>query len=240
MFKLGNAAAFRRSVAGVSLLLAPVLFAGAEILAPDSNGTGAAQLANYAQHRAVLLAAALLGLGATMFFVPAIFGILHKVRERGVTFAHIAAAMCIYGLVTAHAALGGVNIMFYEMTSPNLNKSAMASLLDTLSNGPAIAAPLLLGHFVLAIGMLLLGIGVWRSRAFPRWAGPCIVLWIVVDILIGSAPVNHVVADIASNAFALIGFGTLGWTLLTSTNASWDHLSAEPIAHTPENASAQT
>ena len=47
--------------------------------------------------------------------------------EAGVTFAHIAVAMCLYGLVTAHAALGGINIMFYEMTSPNVNKSAMVN-----------------------------------------------------------------------------------------------------------------
>ncbi|HEY8821846.1 MAG TPA: hypothetical protein VIM49_07870 [Dermatophilaceae bacterium] len=123
--------------------------------------------------------------------------------------------------------MGGINIMFYEMTSPNVNKSAMVTLLDDLTSGPAVAAPLLLGHFIFAIGMLLLGIGVWRSRAFPGWAGPCLVLWIVVDLLIGSAAVGHVVGDIASNAFALAGFATLGWTLLTSTGASWEQTSSD-------------
>jgi hypothetical protein len=52
-------------------------------------------------------------------------------------------------------------------------------------------------------------------------------LWIVVDLLIGSAPVGHVVGDIASNAFALAGFATLGWTLLTSTDASWEQTSSD-------------
>ena len=205
MFTLGNAAHFRRTVAGVSLLCAPVFFAGAEILSPESEGSGASQLALYAEHRGPLLASAMLGLAATIFFIPAIFGILHLVRTRGVTFAHVAVAMCLYGLVTAHAALSGVNIMFYEMTSANVNKFAMATLLDELTSGPAVAAPLLLGHLIFAIGMLLLGIGVWRSRAFPGWAGPCLVLWIVVDLLVSSAAVGHVVGDIASNAFALVG-----------------------------------
>ena len=239
MFTLGNAAHFRRTVAGVSLLCAPVFFAGAEILSPESDGSGASQLALYAEHRGSLLAAAMLGLASTVFFIPAIFGILHRVRARGVTFAHIAAAMCLYGLVTAHAALGGVNIMFYEMTSPNVNKSAMVTLLNELTSGPAVAAPLLLGHLIFAIGMLLLGIGVWRSRAFPRWAGPCVVLWIVVDLVVSSAPVSHVVGDIASNAFGLVGFATIGWTLLTSTDASWDQRSSDHSEPAVQAASTQ-
>jgi hypothetical protein len=222
MLKLGNAAHFRRSVAGVCLLVAPVLFAGAEILAPESVGDPAGQLADYAQHRGPLLAAALLGIAATIFFLPAIFGVLHVIRTRGVRFSHVGAAMCVYGLVTAHAALSGVNLAFYEMTSPNLSRPEMVKLLDDLTNAPAIGAPLVLGHLIFGVGVLLLGIGIWRSQAFPRWAGPCVALWILVDVAASSLPVGHVVGDVASGAFAVLGFGTLGLTLLTSTDASWD------------------
>jgi hypothetical protein len=240
MFTPGNPTQLRRRIAGVSLLVAPVLFAGAEILTPESSGDPASQLANYAEHRGATLAASLLGIAATIFFLPAIFGVVHMIRARAVTLAHIAGAMCVYGLVTAHAALGGVNLMFYEMTSPNLDKGEMVKLLDDVTHAPAVGAPLVLGHLVFGVGILLLGISVWRSQAFPRWAGPCVSLWIVVDAVIGSLPVDHVVGDLASNAFALVGFGTLGWALLTATDASWIAVRAVEAAQVSEPASAQS
>jgi hypothetical protein len=52
-----------------------------------------------------------------MLFVPALFGLLHQIRERGVVYAHVAAAMIIYGVV-AVAALWGVNATFWVWSSP--------------------------------------------------------------------------------------------------------------------------
>src|SRR6478672_11016788 len=102
---IGNAARFRRTAGGISLLAAPILFAAAEVLSPDSGGDAAATLTSFSQHRQALLASALLGLAATMVLIPAVAAVLHMTRRRGVTFAHIAACLIIYGLVTAHAAL---------------------------------------------------------------------------------------------------------------------------------------
>ena len=106
MLKISDAAHFRRVVAGLCLVAAPVLFAVAEIATPQPSGSAAAQLATFAQHREQLVVGVLCGLASSMCFVPALFGLLHKIRDRGVVYAHVAAALIIYGLVT-QAALGG-------------------------------------------------------------------------------------------------------------------------------------
>lgn len=111
MLKISDAAHFRRVVAALCLVAAPLLFEAAEITTPQPSGSAAAQLASFAQHRNLLVAGVLCGLASSMCFVPALFGLLHKIRDREVVYAHVAAALIIYGLVT-QAAVFGINVMF--------------------------------------------------------------------------------------------------------------------------------
>src|SRR5216683_5527806 len=66
VLKIGNTAHFRRTVAGLCLVAAPLLFAAAEIATPQPSGNAAAQLASYAQHRDQLLAGLLCGIASSM------------------------------------------------------------------------------------------------------------------------------------------------------------------------------
>jgi Domain of unknown function (DUF4386) len=228
VLKISDAAHFRRVVAGLCLVAAPLLFAVAEIATPQPSGSAAAQLASFAQHRNLLLAGVLCGLASVMCFVPALFGLLHTIRDRGVVYAHVAAALIIYGLVT-QAALGGINVMFWVMTKPGMNHAAMVNLLNGLEHGSAVAgAPLLAGHYLFAVGMVLLGIAVWRARLAPRWAGILVALWPVSDIALSSA---GDLASLVSDAIGIAGFAALGWRVLTAPDASWE--AAPEIADEP-------
>lgn len=228
MLKISDAAHFRRVVAGLCLVAAPLLFAVAEIATPQPSGSAAAQLASFAQHRDQLLIGMLCGLASSICFVPALFGLLHKIRNRGVVYAHVAAALIIYGLVT-QAALDGINAMFWVMTKPGMNHAAMVNLLNGLQHGSAAAgAPLLAGHYLFAVGVVLLGVAVWRARLTPRWAGILVALWPVSDVALSSA---GDMASLVSDAIAVAGFAALGWRLLTAPDASWDappDIAAEP------------
>lgn len=210
-----RAASFRRAVAGTCLLAAPVAFAAAELLGPESEGTSAQMLSSFASHRAEGLLAALLGLLSVMLFLPGIFGMLTHITGRGRRWGHAAAAAIIYGLVTAHAALGGVNIMFYAMTDPSLDRTQMVRLMDVLTNTPSAGVPLLLGHEVFGLGIVALGVAVIRSRVFPRWTGMALILWLAVDLTVGSLPAPRLVGDVASNIFGVAALATIGWLMLT-------------------------
>ena len=232
MLKISDAAHFRRVVAGLCLVAAPLLFAVAEIATPQPSGSATAQLASFAQHRGPLLAGVLCGLASSMCFVPTLFGLLHQIRTRGVAYAHVAAALIIYGLVT-QAALAGINAMFWVMTKPGMNHAAMVNLLNGLQHGSAVAgAPLLAGHYLFAIGMVLLGVAVWRARLAPRWAAILVALWPVSDVALSPAGDT---ASLISDAIGIIGFAALGWRLLTAPDAAWDQTTQDPAepAHQP-------
>ena len=229
MLKIGNTAHFRRTVAGLCLVAAPLLFAAAEIATPQPSGNAAAQLASYAQHRDQLLAGLLCGIASSMLFVPALFGLLHQIRGRGVVYAHVAAGMIVYGLVTA-AALGGINVMFWEMTKPGMNRTAMINVLNGLEHGSALpGAPLLAGHYLFALGVVLLGIALWRARIAPRWAGILVALFPVSDVALSPA---GDIASLVSDAIGVVGFAALGLRLLAASDEAWDQtpeISPEPL-----------
>ncbi len=219
MLKISDAAHFRRTVAGLSLIAAPVLFAAAEILTPQPSGSAAAQLASFAQQRDQLLAGVLCGLASSMLFVPALFGLLQQIRNKGMVYAHLAAAMIIYGLV-AGAALGGINVMFWVMTKPGMNRGAMASLLDGLEHGSAaLGAPLLAGHYLFALGIVLLGIAAWRAHLVPRWAAILVALFPVADVALSPA---GDISSLVSDAIGIAGFAALGLHLLAMPDREWD------------------
>jgi hypothetical protein len=209
----------RQRAVGICLIAAPVAFAAAEILAPESTGTSAQMLSSFAANRTAGLTAALLGILSVMLFVPGILGMLRPITGRGRRWALTAAAATTYGLVTAHAALGGINIMFYAMTDPSLSRPQMVHLMDVLMNTPAAGLPLLLGHVIFGLGIITLGITVLRSHAFPVWTGAALVLWIVVDMTLGSLSVPRVVGDIGSSSFGVAALATIGWLTLTRRTA---------------------
>jgi len=213
-------ARFRRTVAGCALVLGPVLFAAAELSGPELTGSSAHQVAQLAAHRGQQVVSSLLSIATAMVLLIGVLGAVHLVRRRGVVAAHLAAVLSVYGLVAAHAALGGVNLVFAELGTPGLDRTAMVDLYDTVTHS-AIGAPLLLGHFALVVGLLLLGVSLWRAGVGPRWAAVCVVLYPVSDVLLSIVPASEV-ADVVSNGFGIVGLGALGLHVLRMADAAWD------------------
>ena len=211
----GRTLRFRRTVAGTCLVLAPLAFAAAELLAPEVKGSSAsATYVAIAADRTGAVWATMFGLLSTILFLPALFGLLTPVVRRGSRWGHAALAATIYGLVMAHAALGGVNLAFWAMTDPSLDRSQMIALLRVIMGTPAVGAPLLIGHYVFGLGIVALGVAMIRSRLFPRWTGYAVVASLVVDMVFGALPVPGEIADVLSDGLLVAGLGAVGLRLL--------------------------
>jgi hypothetical protein len=216
-----SASTFRRLTAGCALVTGPLLFAAAEILAPEQVDGDRQQFAEFAAHRGALLASSFFSIASALVLIPGFLGLVHLVRRRGVTYANIAALLLGYGLIAAHAALGGVSLVFAEMVAPGLNHAAMYELFHSMMHDVGLGAPLLAGHYIFVIGLILLGVAIWRGRVGPTWASVCVLLFPISDVLLSNVH-NAAVSDIVSNVFSVVGFGALGLYLLTMSNHDWD------------------
>jgi hypothetical protein len=229
MLKIWDPTNFRRTLGGVSLILAPIFFAIAEITYPASDGNGAAQLDVAARNHDVMLADIYFGIASAILFIPAVFALLHITRRRGVVLGHVAAMLTVAGVCLAHLALGGLQLMLWAMAGPGVDRQAMASFIDKTQQNPA-GLPLVLGHELFALGLIVFGIAVWRSGFGYRWAGPAIAIGVVVDIVAGTIGVPDPWTSIVSDAIFATGLAAVGLKVLLTADADW---SASPSTFRP-------
>src|SRR5437879_1749692 len=181
MLKIWDPTNFRRTLSDLSLNLPPIFFAIAENTYPASYGNVAAQLDIAARNHDVMLADIYLGIASAILFIPAVFALLHVTRRRGVVLGHVAAILTVAGVCLAHLALGGLQLMLWAMAGPGVDRQAMAAFIDKTMQNPA-GLPLVLGHDLFALGLIVFGTAVWRSGFGYRWAGPAIAIGVVIDI----------------------------------------------------------
>lgn len=221
MLKIWNPTNFRRTLGGLCLILAPILFAIAEITYPASDGNGAAQLDIAARNHDVMLADIYFGIASAILFIPAVYALLHITRRRGVVLGHVAAILTVVGLCLAHMALAGLQLMLWAMASDAADRQVMASFIDKTQQNPA-GLPLVLGHELFAFGIIVLGIAVWRSGFGYRWAGPAIAIGVVIDIVGGTIGLPDPYVSILSDAIFVTGLAAVGLKVLLTPDSAWE------------------
>jgi hypothetical protein len=221
MLKIWEPTNFRRTLGGLCLILAPILFAVAEITYPSSDGNGAAQLDIAARNHDVMLADIYFGIASAILFIPAVFALLHVTRRRGVVLGHVAALLTIVGVCLAHLALAGLQLMLWAMAGDGADRQVFASFIDKTQQNPA-GLPLVLGHELFAFGIIVFGIAVWRSGFGYRWAGPAIAVGVVIDIVGGTMGLPEPYISILSDAIFVTGLAAVGLRVLLTPDSEWE------------------
>jgi hypothetical protein len=234
MLKIWDSTNFRRTLGGLSLILAPILFAIDEISYPNSSGSGAEQLAVAARNHDLMLTDIFIGIASAILFIPAVYALLHITRRRGVVLGHVAAILTVAGVCLAHLALAGLQLMLWAMAGPGVDRQAMASFLDKTQQNPVVL-PLVMGHDLFAFGLVIFGVAVWRSGFGYRWAGPAIAVGIIFDIVGGSVGLPDMVVSIVSDAVFVTALAAIGLKVLLVSDKEWE---AEPQAELPVSKSA--
>jgi hypothetical protein len=208
-----------RALAAASLLLGPVLFAVAEFASPDVSGSPDQMLAAIAADRAGITVSIVASLLSAFFLITGVFLLGRRPSIRGRVLIGAGTGVILWAMLT-NTVLLGVNIMFLSMTDPSLDPGQMAKLLDALNANP-LAAVVLTGHYVLVVGAVLLGLGLWRAHIGPVWAAVFIAVCGLVDA-VGDffGPVGGVVGGGVSDAMLIVGFGAVGWFLLRDRRES--------------------
>ncbi len=218
------AARLHKVVGGLCVIAAPLLFAFTEITYP-ANGDGPVQsLASGAKQPALWLTDIYVGIASSILFIGAYFALLNLLRERGAVLGHIAFVFGLLGTCLSGLALAGLNLVLWAMATPGVDRQSMVAFL-THAQGVSAIAPIILGHDLFAIGIVVFGIAVWRSGFGYRWAGPLVALGVVLDIVLGNSGLEQSQAaatavSILTDGMFVVGFGVIGWRMLTMPDAA--------------------
>jgi hypothetical protein len=213
---------FRRRFGAVAVVLAPVLFAVAELTSPTEGDDPAGDLGTQAAHHGQLLLSIGSGLLASILFIPAFFALMNPVRRRGTALTHVGGGMALLGNALSGLALAGLDFMLYEASAPGVDRAALSRFLGHATKDP-VGAPFLIGHYLFAVGLILLSAGLYRARIGYRWAAALLGLAPLLEAVVGSIGVQDTVAVAGGlDLLLVVGAAGLAWWLLTTSDAAWE------------------
>jgi hypothetical protein len=102
MLKINDADNFRRTLAGLAMISAPIAFDGADGIRLHIEGgaqEGAGQLAAIAANSGLWQVAAVLEMLGIVLFVPAVLGLMHLLRGRSTVLSHLGGGLALIGFL---------------------------------------------------------------------------------------------------------------------------------------------
>lgn len=224
MLRFSDERNFARTLAGLSLIVAPLLLLLATLISPDLSGEPAERLAEIADNEARYITSGYLFLIAAWVFVPGLIGLWRLFRGPRVTLGQIGAGLVLLGVITT-IAFFGFGAYEYEAAQPDLDPAQMAALADNVDES-SVTTPLFIVTFVVGIGIgsLIVAWSLWRRQAVPPWAPAAIV----AGTILGAFSEESVALGAIGFALLLVGFGWVGLKLLSMSDEEWDLLGRTP------------
>ena len=228
MLGVSDARHFRKLVAGICLIAAPVVLLVGAVVHPQVEDEGAAHLAVVADNPDRYYAAHAIILAGLALFLPAVLGLMHLLRERATAFGHVGGGLAMIGLFGATAVVAVDGIAVSQMGQPEASAEEMAALLDRIKESAGLRAVAVVGAVSFLLGVLLLAYGLRRARAVQPWmAGGIAAAGTVV--FIGQVTDNRFIFAIAF-AIYFVALGPIGWRILTESDEQWAPDPALPAA----------
>jgi hypothetical protein len=194
--------------AGLGLMTSAVLLAVSAVTQPQLSGGAAGKLA------AIASAGARADLSAVLFAIaqlPFMFGVLGVgalLRPGSRRLASIGTGLAVAGAF-GHALFGGVSLTYLVMAREPAGLPAYARLVTDIESSPVMLVSVV-GLAGTVLGLLLLSIGLFRTGTGPRWVGPTLWAFLVVEFAGGAASAY---ASYVSSVLLVVAFFALARTL---------------------------
>lgn len=229
MLKVSDERNFARTLAGLALIVAPLLLLLATLIGPDLSSDPAKRLPEIADNEARYIASGYLFLVAAWVFVPGLIGLWHLFRGPRVTLGQVGAGLVLLGVITT-IAFFGFGAYEYEAAQPGLDRAQMAQLADNVDES-GVTTPLFIVTFLVGIGIgsLIVAWSLWRRRLVPPWVPAAIV----VGTILGAFSEDSVAVGAIGFALLVVGFGSVGLKLLSMSDDEWEHLGRAPAPAEP-------
>lgn len=196
---------------GGALILAPLAYLASTLVAPPLRATETAQLAIIAEHPGRSYLFALLTIIGSILLVPAIIGVTQLLRDRSPWLGYFGGGLAGLGVLIAIGDSFGL-LTTWQMAAPTADREQMVTLMHRLDTTPGIAFLFTIGGLTIITGTALLGLGLLRSHATPRWAAVALPTGAIINIAgfaAHSLPILDLSAILLLAAFAPIAATTL-------------------------------
>ncbi len=232
MSALSDPRRFRRTAAGLCLVVAPVLYV-AGVVADPALRQGGDTVGVYGRYPDQVSVSASLLHWSWVLLLPGIVGMIHLVRWRGVVFGHIAGGLAFLGIVNFSGLMLGD--FFYSRLERAMPAAQGAMLADEAFADPGARYAFQIPGFLGLLGLLLLGLALAYARHAPWWAPFAMVLGAL------GAPVFPI-GTVVGGALYLAGSGVIGLRMLRMSDDEWaGELRAQPApAGSPSGNRANT
>jgi hypothetical protein len=220
MLKVSDAHQFRKAIAGISMVIAPVLLFVAILIHPGRRSADAAQFALVSGHSSRWLVATIIGMVALLFSVPAILGLMHMLRERRVAYGHVGGALVLVGTLAVSGLLA-LQLVLWQMATGAFATDQMQTLLHTFSTSAATFIPFYLLSLLVGLGFCVLAYGLYQARAVDWWEAAT-VAGAAVLLDIGGIFYSNLLFAIGA-AVMIVGLGAVGLRVMSETEEEWIH-----------------
>lgn len=224
---MADAALFRRTAGAAGLAGSAVLAAAATFLyEPTGGGRPAAVLDTLARAPGRAEWSAVLFVLQGLAFILAALALGHLLRGRFPLLASTGVTIAALGGF-AEAVATTFTLVFLPMARDGAHRDAYVVVIAQADKAQNLFS--LAGLLGTVLGTLMLSIGVFRAAVGPRWVGPALWAFLLLEFA-GSAvaPVLGIVAVV----LAVIAFGALAVTVWTSPRSAWT-TSTEAPAQAP-------
>jgi len=204
-----------KTICGSCLILAPALLLVGGLIHPEETTDARRQFEIIVDNLGRWELAHWFISAAMLLMMGAVVGLAHVLHERRPAEGIVGGAATAVGVM----ALFGV-ATFEAVTVPRIGRSGDAQLFEDIFTSSDFR--LLLGPvFLLPLGLIIMSLGMYRSRVAPPWVAGCIAvgaLFFAVSLPTGS-PVTFAIGL----GLLFVGLARVGWSVLTETDEEWHH-----------------
>ena len=209
-----------RTIAGASLIAAPLALMVAMAIAPWFVADTGELLGSLAANQSALLAADVLVVVAVVLLIPASLGILRALRYRAPRLAPVAVGMFLVGwlFVLGPVMLDRVEL---QLATSGMSRDEAVALVERLEGDAGIS--LIFGVFIIGhtLGAILLGVALARARFVPLWAAASIVAAAVLHP-IARVGLGSKWLDVVAFALLALGLAVAGVRVLRMSDDEWE------------------
>jgi hypothetical protein len=208
-------------------LVAPLPMIGTgiyQIFSPTNGGESfEATVAAYAANEQLVSTIRWIGLPFLVLLIPATFAVAWVARRGAPRLATAGAFITLLGCLTGFPLIRGGDDLAYLTVREGFDVATMARIQAVMEDDPVQLVASLLFILGIVIGLLLLGLALWRSGAAPAWMGIALAAGGFTHPFLP----GHVLAGFGL-LVAAVGFAGASVALLRMRNDEFDLPPARP------------